>query len=93
MTSIPLNPDDTHYLRKKALLWRCQRRGTQELDLLLGHFAALHLSGMDEKTLGYFEHMIAAEDPNVQAWLSKNIPLPPRYGETLGLLVKDFVLR
>ena len=88
-----LSPAETELeRRKKALLWRCRRRGTQELDLLLGRFAAENLPGMDAALLERFEALVASEDPDLQRWLAGAEPLPERFGAILGRRVAEFSL-
>ncbi|HEY4115467.1 MAG TPA: succinate dehydrogenase assembly factor 2 [Rhizomicrobium sp.] len=62
--------------RRKQLLFRCQRRGFKELDLIFGAFAAAHLSTLDDAELGQFDALLNAPDDDVYAWLRGQMPTP-----------------
>lgn len=58
--------------RLKRLKMRAWRRGTREMDLLLGGFVD-HIAaqgGADDATLDAIEALIEIEDPTLYAWLS-----------------------
>jgi antitoxin CptB len=55
--------------RRKRLLFRAQRRGFKEVDLIFGTFAAAELARMDEAELDQFEALLVAPDQDVYAWL------------------------
>ncbi len=50
------------------LRWRC-RRGTQELDLILGGFLEKHYLALDEADREAFEALLECEDDRLQSWL------------------------
>lgn len=60
--------DDIETRRRRAH-WRADHRGTKELDILIGRYAAEKLSGMDEPALALFEAFLAERDPDLQVWL------------------------
>jgi antitoxin CptB len=55
--------------RRKRLLFRAQRRGFKEVDLIFGAYAESHLAGLDEAGLDQFEALLTAPDQEVYAWL------------------------
>ena len=55
--------------RRKKLLFRAQRRGFKEVDLIFGTFAAESLSGLSEAELDQFEALLDAPDQRVYEWL------------------------
>ena len=63
-------------VRRKQLLFRCQRRGFKELDLIFGAFAAAHLNSLDEAELGQLDDLLNAPDDDVYAWLRGQLPVP-----------------
>ncbi len=65
--------------RRKRLLFRAQRRGFKEVDLIFGTFAAAELSGMSEAALDQFEALLEAPDQEVYAWLKGDAPVPPAF--------------
>ena len=66
-------------VRRKRLLFRAQRRGFKEVDLIFGAFAAEALSTMTEAALDEFEALLAAPDKDVFLWLQDQAPVPPEY--------------
>jgi antitoxin CptB len=65
--------------RRKRLLFRAQRRGFKEVDLIFGAYAENALAGLDEAGLDQFEALLAAPDQEVYAWLRGAVPVPPGY--------------
>ena len=65
--------------RRKRLLFRAQRRGFKEVDLIFGAYAEAHLAGLDETGLDQFEALLAAPDQEVYAWLRGAAAVPPQY--------------
>ena len=65
--------------RRKRLLFRAQRRGFKEVDLIFGAYAQSHLAGLDERGLDQFEALLTAPDQDVYAWLRGAKPVPPEY--------------
>jgi len=65
--------------RRKRLLFRAQRRGFKEVDLIFGAYAEAHLAGLDETSLDLFEALLTAPDQVVYAWLRGAVPVPPEY--------------
>ena len=70
--------DDIEVRRKRAQ-WRAAHRGTKELDILVGAFAAAKLPSMADEALTHFEEFLAVTDPELQSWL-----LNPEPGVTGG---------
>lgn len=66
-------------VRRKQLLFRCQRRGFKEVDLIFGTFAAEAISGLDEQGLDDLEALLKAPDQDVFAWLKAEIPVPEEF--------------
>lgn len=60
----------------RRLLYRATRRGTREMDLLLGRFAEHALDGMTERELGVFEDFLGCPDPLLQAWITHGNDVP-----------------
>ena len=65
--------------RRKRLLFRAQRRGFKEVDLIFGAYAESQLARLDEVGLDQFEALLAAPDQDVYAWLRGALPVPPEY--------------
>ena len=69
--------------RRKQLLFRCQRRGFKELDLIFGAFAREHLNALDMDELGQLDLLLNAHDDDVYAWLRGYEPVPERYASSV----------
>jgi antitoxin CptB len=69
--------------RRKRLLFRAQRRGFKEVDLIFGAFAAEELAGLSEPELDQFEALLTAPDQEVYAWLRGHTPAPPAFDTPL----------
>ena len=65
--------------RRKRLLFRAQRRGFKEVDLIFGAYAEAHLARLDEASLDQFEALLTAPDQDGYAWLRGAIEVPPEY--------------
>src|SRR5262249_31111326 len=65
--------------RRKKLLFRAQRRGFKEVDLIFGTFAAAELGNMSAAELDAFEALMMAPDQDVYAWLQGATPPPAAF--------------
>jgi antitoxin CptB len=65
--------------RRKRLLFRAQRRGFKEVDLIFGTFAAAEISRLSEAELDQLEALLAAPDQEVFAWLRNDAPVPKTF--------------
>lgn len=65
--------------RRKRLLFRAQRRGFKEVDLIFGQYADDHLFALDEAGLDQFEALLSAPDQDVYAWLRGAEAVPADY--------------
>ena len=55
--------------RRRRILFRAWRRGTREMDLVMGRFADAHLPTMSESELAAFELLLDVSDPQALAWI------------------------
>lgn len=70
--------------RLKRLHMRAWRRGTKEMDLVLGPYADAHLAAMDAATLDAFEAILAENDQDLYPWITGQSPVPDRHAVLLG---------
>ena len=67
--------------RVKRLVYRSARRGTQEMDLLLGGFVRSVVenspANVDGTCLRDLEELVDESDADLYRWLSGRTPLPP----------------
>ena len=79
--------------RRKRLLFRAQRRGFKEVDLVFGTFAAAELSGMSATELDQFESLLDAQDQEVYDWLRGHSPAPAEYDTPVFARMKALCTR
>lgn len=65
--------------RLKRLAMRASRRGTKEMDLVLGPYAQAHLAGMDAERLALFDRLLWENDQDLLPWVLGQVPPPPDY--------------
>ncbi len=78
-------------IRRKRLKYRSQHRGTKELDLLLGRFAAARLDALDAAQVDRFEALLEAPSPLVYAWVTGQDVPPPELDSDVLRLLRDFI--
>jgi antitoxin CptB len=76
--------------RRKRLLFRCWRRGTREMDLILGRFADAEIGTLTDAELSELERLIEVPDPDLYAALIGDQPLAPEYAGPLFDRIKAF---
>lgn len=72
--------------RLKRMAMRSWRRGTKEMDLVLGPYADAKLSGMTEAELQGFDALLAENDQDLMAWLVGQKPAPEAHAGLLAAL-------
>ncbi len=65
--------------RLKRLYMRSWRRGTKEMDMILGPFADQGLRDLDGGELDIFEEMQAENDQELYQWFSDQKEIPERF--------------
>lgn len=71
---------ESHGDRLKRVRMRSWRRGTKEMDLILGPYADAHLGGMDAATLDLYEDLLAENDQDLIGWVLGQTAPPPALG-------------
>jgi antitoxin CptB len=77
--------DATAEARLKRMAMRSWRRGTKEMDLVLGPFADANLSGMSAAELDLYDALLAENDQDLMAWILGQSTVPPALA---GLLAR-----
>ena len=54
---------------RKRLLIRSWRRGTKELDLILGRFSSINVSKLEMAELDLYERLLSNDDHVIYGWL------------------------
>ena len=73
-------------IRIKRLLIRSWRRGTKEMDLILGGFADAELAGLDDATLDTFEALLEENDWDLYYWVTGARETPPEHSAMIARL-------
>jgi antitoxin CptB len=60
---------ETGEARLKRMAMRSWRRGTKEMDLVLGHWADAHLAGLGAAELALYDQLLAENDQDLMSWL------------------------
>ena len=76
--------------RRKRLLFRCWRRGTREMDLILGRFADVEIAGLSDDELSQFERLLDVPEPDLYAALTGDNVLPADVAGPLFDRIKAF---
>jgi antitoxin CptB len=70
------NPQESHEARLKRMHMRAWRRGTKEMDLVLGPWADVHLADLSVKELEIFDSILAENDQDLMQWVLEQKPAP-----------------
>lgn len=71
--------DETRENRLKRMTMRSWRRGTKEMDLILGPFAEARLAAMEGAALDLYDALLEENDQDLYAWLTGAAPVPGRF--------------
>ncbi len=72
--------------RLKRLGMRSWRRGTREMDLILGPFADARLGTLSPETLDLYERLLGENDHDIYGWISGQLAVPDHYAGLLGMI-------
>jgi antitoxin CptB len=73
---IQLDANEERAARQRRLRYRSWKRGTKEMDLLMGNFADTHITTMSDAELDQFEAMLLESDPDLYSWYMGNSKPP-----------------
>lgn len=76
--------DETADARLKRLSMRSWRRGTKEMDLVLGPWSDMHLAGLGPDDLETYELLLAENDQDLMAWILGQGAAPEAIAPLLG---------
>ena len=66
-------------IRLKRLRLRSWRRGTKEMDLILGGFSDARLGTLDDETLDTYEALLSENDQELYRWVTGQDEAPERF--------------
>jgi antitoxin CptB len=75
---------ETAEARLKRMGMRSWRRGTKEMDLILGPYADVHLAGMDEAALTLYDSLLAENDQDLLPWVLGQQAPPARFSALIA---------
>ena len=70
--------------RLRKLRMRSWRRGTKEMDLILGPYADAHLAELNDEALDAYEELLAENDQDLYRWAAGTEPVPDRLAGPLS---------
>ena len=85
-----MSRDDGLEKRRKRLRFRSQHRGTKEMDLILGAFAAHHLPVFDAAAMDEYEKLLEFDDADLWAWVVGRAAVPAAHASTVMDLFATF---
>jgi antitoxin CptB len=78
--------DETAEARLKRMRMRSWRRGTKEMDLVLGPFADARLADLSEADLAVYDALLAENDQDLMAWILGQTAPPPSLARLLATI-------
>jgi antitoxin CptB len=76
--------------RRRRLLFRSWRRGTREMDLIMGRFTEAVIAELTDEDVVAFERISDVADPDLYAWLTGKEPVPADYDSPMFRRLRDF---
>ena len=84
---------ETAEARRKRLAMRSWRRGTKEMDLVLGPYADAHLAAMNEAELGRYDLLLEENDQDLTLWVIGQGPAPAAFAGLIAAVAEFARLR
>jgi antitoxin CptB len=75
--------DERAEVRLRRLRMRSARRGTREMDLILGGFAA-GLERLTPRLLDAYESILSENDQDLFQWITRRVNVPAEHQEIIG---------
>ncbi|MBU1212175.1 MAG: succinate dehydrogenase assembly factor 2 [Alphaproteobacteria bacterium] len=66
---------DDMEMRRRRAIYRAQHRGTKELDIVMGRYAAARIADMSPDEMTLFEQFLALPEPQLYDWVMKGEPV------------------
>lgn len=68
----------------KRMAMRSWRRGTKEMDLVLGPYADAHLASLSAEKLALYDALLDESDQDLLPWVLGQNPAPARFADLLA---------
>lgn len=75
---------ETDEARLKRMAMRSWRRGTKEMDMILGPFGDAHLAAMGVETLDLYDRLLWENDQELLPWVLGQITPPEPYSDLIA---------
>ena len=75
---------ETHEARIKRMTMRSWRRGTKEMDLILGPYADAYIARMDEDALTLYDRLLEENDQDLLAMILGQQEMMPQFAKLLA---------
>lgn len=75
--------------RLRRLTLRAWRRGTKEMDLILGGFADRQLAAMDDAALSHFDALLDENDQDLYDWVCGRASAPPAHAALVARIADE----
>ena len=75
---------EAHETRLKRMAMRSWRRGTKEMDLILGPFADARLAAMDGAALDLYDALLEENDQDLYPWITGALPVPSKFAALMA---------
>jgi antitoxin CptB len=80
---------ETSEARLKRLAMRSWRRGTKEMDLILGPYADANLAAMPPDSLALYDALLGENDQDLYPWMTGAAPAPDRFAQLVAVISSD----
>lgn len=70
--------------RLKRMAMRSWRRGTKEMDLILGPYADARLAGLTAEALDLYDALLSENDQDIYPWITGAGVTPERYAALIA---------
>ncbi|NOX40718.1 MAG: succinate dehydrogenase assembly factor 2 [Alphaproteobacteria bacterium] len=81
--------NETLEIRLKRLRMRSWRRGTKEMDLILGPFADDGIARLSSGELDVYEQLLDENDHDLYRWFSEQVAAPPEFVALVAIISAD----
>lgn len=85
--------DETNVARLKRLSMRSWRRGTREMDLILGPFADANLTSMTAGELDLYDQLLDENDQDLYRWVSGQASCPEKLKASIARVAEFSAVR
>lgn len=82
--------EDALEIRRRRVKIRAWRRGTREMDLVLGRFVEAEIDRLDEREIAALEALMELQDADLFRWLSDAEPVPKAHDTPLFRKIAAF---